>query len=75
MGGQKDRQHRITCKALVLAYNLLFVLYQPHAMEVMKLCEVGEIIVGLHRGLYSDYVVCDESLLVTSALGDRLCAG
>ena len=34
---EKDIQRRFTCKALVLAHDLPCVLYQPHAMEVMKI--------------------------------------
>ena len=55
-----DRQLRITCKALVLAHQLTFVLYQPHAIEVMELYE-GEGTEGLRCRLHSDYIVNRES--------------
>ena len=55
MGDQKDRQRRITRKALVLTHDLPCVLYQPHAMAVVELYGGGEGIEGLHRGLHSDY--------------------
>ena len=61
MGVQKDRQRRITCKALVLAHDLPCVQYQPHATGVMELYEGGEGIERLNRGLHSDYIVSRES--------------
>ena len=59
MGGQKDRQRRITCKALVLAHDhdMPCLLYQPHAMGDMELYGKGEGIERLQRGLHSDFTV------------------
>ena len=37
------------------------LLYQPHAMEAMKLNEGGEGIERLYRGLHNDYTVSRES--------------
>ena len=61
MDGQKYRQRRITCKALILAHDLPCVLYQPHAMGDMELYGGREVIEGLHCGFHSDYIVGRES--------------
>ena len=61
MGIQKERQRRITYKALSLVHDLPCVLYQPHAMGVMEIYGGRERELGLHRGLHSDSIVSRES--------------